>query len=313
MIALNLTANGMEQNLIKEFLEQNVNDILADKINNGVKITKDNKTLINKKTLDGFMNYAHEEAKKLATKGAKFACLHHDTVFGWAMHYFEEDDIEGSLYNEDGTEYKPVIKPISNPTTTPVTTYTPPVKKPEPQMSMFDLFSPKKEEELPPPIVEDDKPTEEDIQDAFAELEKETKPISPTYKRYLNVQEQHPNFVIAYRLGDFYEVFGDNAVKISNELDLTLTGRDFGLCERVPMIGLPYHAQEKYFNNIIKNHRLFVIDNDKEYEYKLVEEIPPNIDRETGEILLDKTTLDNDIIKSLQVIFGDTMEIRLWN
>ena len=90
MIALNLTANGMEQNLIKEFLQNNVNTVLADKINNGVKITKNNQTLTNKKTLDGFMKYAADKARKNASKGANFACLHHDTVFGWAMHYFEE-------------------------------------------------------------------------------------------------------------------------------------------------------------------------------------------------------------------------------
>ena len=208
MIALNLTANGMEQNLIKEFLQNNVNQFLADKINNGVQITKDNKTLTNKKTLDGFMNYAYEEARKLAKKGANYACLHHDTVFGWAMHYFEEDDIHGTLYCEDGTEYKPIVK---KPTVTTPTPYVPPIKKTEPQMSLFDMLTPKEE---PKPVIDEDKPTDEDVQEAFEELNKQTikeTPISPLYKRYLGLQDKHPNHVIAYRLGDFYEVFGDNA------------------------------------------------------------------------------------------------------
>ena len=168
MIALNLTANGMEQNLIKEFLQNNVNDVLANKINNGVKISKNNTTLINKKTLDGFMSYACEQAKKSAEKNAHFACLHHDTVFGWAMHYFEEDDIEGTLYCEDGTEYKPAIKTPTRVVSAPTTTHIPPVKKPNPQMSLFDLMSTKTE----PEQEIDETPTDDDIQDAMEELNK---------------------------------------------------------------------------------------------------------------------------------------------
>ncbi len=315
MIALNLTANGMEQNLIKDFLQNNVNEFLADKINNGVKIIKDNKTLINKKTFDGFMNYASEQAKKQARKSAKFACLHHDTVFGWAMHYFEEDDIEGSLYNEDGTEYKPVVKKATKPITTPAMSYTPPVKKPEPQMSMFDLFATKKEE--PTTTKDDEAPTEEDIQDAFTELQKEEvveekqTPTSPMYIKYLDVQKRHPTAIIAYRLGDFYEVLGDNAVKLSNIFDLTLTGRECGLKERIPMIGFPYHAAELYFNKIVLNTAIIIVELDNEYEYKPSADIPPNIDRETGEILSNDTTFNNDIINSLKALFGDFMEIKL--
>ena len=68
MITLNLTAKGTEQELIKKYLEENASETLADKINNGVRIEKDGKTLINKKSLDGFMKYATDEAKKLAEK-----------------------------------------------------------------------------------------------------------------------------------------------------------------------------------------------------------------------------------------------------
>ena len=106
MITLNLETKNKEQEIIKHFLEENASDILADKINNGVKIQKDNKTLINKKTLDTFMKYACEEARKLASKSTNATCIEDKTVFGWAIHYFEEDSIEGIFYNEDGTEYK---------------------------------------------------------------------------------------------------------------------------------------------------------------------------------------------------------------
>ena len=142
MVTLNLTAVGAEQELIKKYLAENVSDSLADKINNGIPIEKDGKTLISKKTLDGFMKYANEEARKLAVKGATSACVEDKIVYGWAMHYFEEDSIEGMLYNEDGTEYKP-LKPvkakqtvstsISNKTTT-ITS-----KEPAGQLSLFDF------------------------------------------------------------------------------------------------------------------------------------------------------------------------------
>lgn len=107
MKQLNLKATTQPQKLIKEYLEQNASDVLTDKINNGVQVQKYGKTLINKKTLDGFMKYANGEARKLAEKGANYACIEDNIVFGWAIHYFEEDSIEEQLYNEDGTKYTP--------------------------------------------------------------------------------------------------------------------------------------------------------------------------------------------------------------
>ena len=312
MIALNLTANGMEQNLIKEFLQNNVNDVLANKINNGVKITKNNTTLINKKTLDGFMSYAYEQAKKSAEKNARFACLHHDTVFGWAMHYFEEDDIEGTLYCEDGTEYKPAIKTPTKVVSTPTTTYTPPVKKPNPQMSLFDLMSTKTE---PKQEIEiDETPTDDDMQEAMEELNKEInieqkeKPVSPIYTKYFDTQKSYPDHVIAYRLGDFYEVFGDNAIKVSNKLDLTLTGRDFGLKERIPMIGFPYHASDMYFKKITEFSPLAIMEDNSVTIYdKLSSEYLVNM--ETGEVIPNDS--NDKILQSLINIFKHNMEIKL--
>ena len=144
-MTLNLTATTTEEKVLKEYLEQNASEVLADKINNGVPVEKDGKKLISKKTLAGFMKYATEEARKQAAKGATSACLHSDIVFGWAIHYFEEDSIFGTLYNEDGTEYK-APKPTPKVTPKPSTTAEVPVvpaPKPQPkagQMSMFDLF-----------------------------------------------------------------------------------------------------------------------------------------------------------------------------
>ena len=145
-MTLHLTATTTEEKVLKEYLEQNASEVLADKINNGVPVEKDGKKLISKKTLAGFMKYATEEARKQAAKGATSACLHGDIVFGWAIHYFEEDSILGTLYNEDGTKYKapkPTPKVTPKPSVTVTDTPTAPAPKSQPkagQMSMFDLF-----------------------------------------------------------------------------------------------------------------------------------------------------------------------------
>ena len=113
-----LEAKTKEHKLLKAYLEANASECLIEKINNGVKIEKDGKTLINKKTLETFMAFATEEAKKQAEKGERVAMVEDAVVFGWLIHYFEEESIEGILYNEDGTEYKkpvPVKKPITKP------------------------------------------------------------------------------------------------------------------------------------------------------------------------------------------------------
>ena len=136
MITLNLTTKTPEEEKVKKYLEENASEVLAEKINNGVRIAKDGKTFINKKSLSTFMQYACEEARKQAEKGARFACIDDATVFGWAIHYFEEDSIEGTLYNEDGTEHKPAPKytpPVAKPTTPP------PPPKPK-NMTLFDLI-----------------------------------------------------------------------------------------------------------------------------------------------------------------------------
>lgn len=144
MTKLNLVAKGDDQIAVLNYLQQNATDVLADKINNGVQIVKDGVTLINKKTLDGFFRYATEEARKLVAKDAQCACVLDRVVCGWAIHYFEEDEIEGTLYNLDGTEYKTAAKPVTAPkiTTNPVVTKP---KKNEGQLSIFDMTLPDEE------------------------------------------------------------------------------------------------------------------------------------------------------------------------
>ena len=98
MIKLNLVAKNNSEQRILEYLQENVSEVLVEKINNGTPFTKDNKQLINKKTLEGFMKFACDEARKQSEKGANSACIEDSVVFGWAIHYFEEDSIQGTFY-----------------------------------------------------------------------------------------------------------------------------------------------------------------------------------------------------------------------
>lgn len=176
---LDLEAKTKEQELVKAYLEENASEVLAEKINSGVRIEKDGKTLVNKKTLDGFMKYASSEARKLASNGANSACVEDKVVYGWAVHYFEEDSIEGTLYNEDGSEYKPAPKVTDKPVIKPVHQ-----KKNSAQISMFD-FEEKEEQENEDAEEnvhennknEDDEesPTQDEINEMLAELAEDEK------------------------------------------------------------------------------------------------------------------------------------------
>ncbi len=75
--------------------------------------------------------------------------------------------------------------------------------------------------------------------------------LSQMMTHYLSVKEKHKDCVVFYRLGDFYEMFFEDAVKVSKMLDLTLTGRDCGLEERAPMCGIPYHAADTYIAKLV--------------------------------------------------------------
>ncbi len=75
--------------------------------------------------------------------------------------------------------------------------------------------------------------------------------LSPMMQQYLQIKEQYPDTILFFRLGDFYEMFFDDAKLVSQELELTLTGRDCGLSERAPMCGVPFHAVETYLQKLI--------------------------------------------------------------
>lgn len=293
MSKIDLETKTKEQEILKAYLEENASNILADKINNGVKIEKDGKTLINRKSLETFMKFATEEAKKQAEKGANVAMIEDKVVFGWLIHYFEEDSIEGILYNEDGSEYKKAI------TQHTVTTAKVPVKKQESNIiSMFDGM--------------DDIYQSADIEEEDGDSDEvvSVPEYSPLYQKFLDYQAKYPNLVIIMKIGDFYEIFGENAKAIGNKFDLTITSRDIGNGERTPMVGYPYHMANVYLDRILKDFSVVVIEDGEEKVYEKIEKLYDSdtfVQVSTGEVIED-TEFDTDIVAKLFSIFGDEME-----
>ncbi|MBO4433357.1 MAG: DNA mismatch repair protein MutS [Clostridia bacterium] len=76
--------------------------------------------------------------------------------------------------------------------------------------------------------------------------------LSPMMRQYMEIKEANADSILFFRLGDFYEMFFDDAITASRELDLTLTGKDCGLSERAPMCGVPYHSCESYIARLIE-------------------------------------------------------------
>lgn len=309
---LNLTAQNKQEELVLKYLRDNASETLADKINNGTPFEKDGHSLTNKKTLAGFMKFACDEARKHAEKGANSACIDDATVYGWAIHYFEEESIEGTLYTIDGAEYKPAVKRVES---NAVKAKPEPKKQENVQFSFFDNLTEQevKEHEKDNSSVDTEKYS--NIGKSEMQIEKPSKSKSPNatfYDKYHILQQQNPNSAVAYRLGDFYEIMGEKAVEIAREIDLTLTSRDCGLEERMPMIGFPYHAAENYFAKIAKTHDLLVVESDG--TTRRIEQVPNKneriVDAETGEILGEDLEPNNIVISKLFEIFGNTLEVQ---
>ena len=325
MPKLNLQSDDFYMSKVIEFLEENASETLADKINNGVFIEKDGKRLLNKKDIDGFDEYTYTLAEKLAAekKGKQRVRVTNTEVYEWALEYFDDDTIEGTLYNEDGTKYKPP-KPVTPPPK-PAATYTPPKPQPKPQMSLFELMENNAGEEKPSENAQDvpqkgvqsDNPdsdeepcdgseTEEDL--PLPAIPEKAKAVqmqgSPFYQRYMQVQDKYPDHIVLFSRGDFYEALGKGAQILSENLALTLTGRDCGLLERVPMVGVPHHAIDNYIGKAIECGLKIVLadsaDNIKVYPQRSdvakAEEPPVRDDTpaENGKHWIDDTTYVDD-------------------
>ena len=93
--------------------------------------------------------------------------------------------------------------------------------------------------------------------------------VSPVYRQYLEAQKLDPKAIVLLRVGDFYEVMGENARTVAEEAGLTLTSRDVGLSERVPMCGFPYFASDAYMEKILETHGVILAEDGKEPRYVL--------------------------------------------
>ena len=117
--------------------------------------------------------------------------------------------------------------------------------------------------------------------------------LTPMMQQYFTIKEQHKDHVLFYRLGDFYEMFFDDAVEISKELELTLTGRDCGLSERAPMCGVPHHAVDNYVAKLIR----------KGYKVAICEQMEdPSaakgvVSREVVRVITPGTLVENNLLE----------------
>ena len=119
------------------------------------------------------------------------------------------------------------------------------------------------EEEIPEP--EEEEP----------ESQEETAPAAnPLYERYMAAQHEKPNAAVLIRVGDFYEVFGERAEEVAEWLDITLTSRDVGLPERIPMCGFPCYAADLYIQKILEHRGVAVLEPDAEPIYIRPHEAP---------------------------------------
>jgi DNA mismatch repair protein MutS len=99
------------------------------------------------------------------------------------------------------------------------------------------------------------------VPDQLSLLGPEYLPTTPVRRQYLELKARHPDAILFFRLGDFYETFDDDARVVARTLDIVLTGRDIGRGERIPMAGVPYHAAEGYVARLIEHgHRVAICD-----------------------------------------------------
>ena len=135
------------------------------------------------------------------------------------------------------------------------------------QQDINDAIYNKKNEITVIDDTEEDYVTDEPLlpkADEESATQEEKSTISSFYAEYLRVQNENPDSIVVYRLGDFYEIMGEKAEQAANILGLTLTGRNVGLPERIPMCGFPYHVTERYIEKLLDKASVIVVEADKE-------------------------------------------------
>lgn len=124
----------------------------------------------------------------------------------------------------------------------------------------------------------------------ICELDGRRDQLTNMMKQYLAIKEMNPDCVIFYRLGDFYEMFFDDALDNADVLELTLTGRDCGLEERAPMCGVPYHSAKQYIAKLVKINKKVAIVEQLE---KVAANSKTPIERKVVRIITPGTVIDD--------------------
>lgn len=118
--------------------------------------------------------------------------------------------------------------------------------------------------------------------------------ITPMMKQYLDIKNKNEDLIIFFRLGDFYEMFFDDAEMVSHELELTLTGKSAGLDERIPMCGIPFHAADPYINKLIENgHKIGIVE-----QLEDPKKTKDLVKRGIVQIITSGTTMNSEALKA---------------
>ena len=128
------------------------------------------------------------------------------------------------------------------------------------------------------------------------------------YQRYKEAQVEKPESIVLYRVGDFYEVFGERAKEVAKLLGLTLTGRDFGLSERVPMCGFPCFVAEKYIQEILEHRGVYVLEADVTPKYISSRSEVPTSETERGSEAANEASIRNELLSELDDLLSDENE-----
>ena len=116
--------------------------------------------------------------------------------------------------------------------------------------------------------------------------------VSPMMQHYIQTKREYKDCILFYRLGDFYEIFFDDALVASKELELTLTGKACGLEERAPMCGVPFHAAESYLNKLVsRGYKVAICE-----QMELPENSKSLARREVVRIVTPATVVDEDLL-----------------
>ena len=142
--------------------------------------------------------------------------------------------------------------------------------------------------------------------DSEQEVPEQGATVNPVYRQYLKAQQLNPKVIVLLRVGDFYEVMGENARTVAQELGLTLTSREVGLPERVPMCGFPYHVTEVYLEKLLEKHSVILAEEGKEPKHILSHaELYEHDDSQAQESVSGNDLHDTDELKELADLYAD--------